>query len=277
MTSNSIVQLVWLLILPGFSIGQQFSYGTENLAALEHYKQGWEYILDKGEWTLAETSFRKSVALDPDFVLAWSQVGRISHDPKERAKIFQELSPKVNESNNPENLLLQVYLASLELIDLRDRGEQISKDKVAGFYQVSERNFKTFLKSFPHEPYIQAEYIEVIHGQYGPQASLDSISLLSNSGQLTPFLVSYKAQMFAELKEFDQAINTAEELELHFQDEDPPILAYTRAYIYLEKNSLHLALKEIKEVLHSDPNHVLAQRLKIKIDNRLEKKQVSNP
>jgi len=266
MKINSIFCILWLLMLPNISFGQQFGYGTASQTALEHYTRGWEHILDKGEWTLAESSFRKAAEIDPGFVLAWSQIGRISHDPEERAKIFQELSTKTTQSDELQRLLLEVYLASMQLIDLKDRGIAISPDMVVGFYELSERNFKTFLQSFPHEPYIQAEYIEVIHGQYGPSAALDSIEILAKTeGHLIPFLVSYKAQMFAELKEHENAVKAAEELERYYRHEKPPILAFTRAYIYFENQDLQAAEREVKEVLRSDPNHVLAQRLKFKI------------
>jgi tetratricopeptide (TPR) repeat protein len=154
---------------------QNFEYGTKNTEALLQYHKGWEYILDKGEWSKAEQAFRTAVSLDPDFLLGWSQVGRISADPGERAEIFQSLKVKNDGLSEWEKRLLEVYLSSLEIIDLKDRGIRITPEMVQGFYQTSEINFSDFLRAYPEEKYVHAEYIEVIHGIYGAKASLDTL------------------------------------------------------------------------------------------------------
>jgi tetratricopeptide (TPR) repeat protein len=260
---------IWLLIpfcLLTFSLeNEPFHYGTSSPEARAAYLKGWEQILDRGEWTLAEASFRQAVALDTGFLLAWSQVGRISKDPEERALIFQQLSDQKSQATGWENKLLEVYLASLDLIDAKDRGLKISPEQVRDFYSISERHFSNFLLEYPGEQAIQSEYIEVIHGIYGPGAALDSMGKLS---RLPPFLVSYTAQMQAEKKEFEAALQSASDLENLFHPADLPILSFTYALIYVEMGNYAEAKKSVEKTLLMDQNHTLAQRLKKQMEER---------
>lgn len=259
------LMLAWIFQL---SHAQQpgFDYGANNSEATQYYEKGWEHILDKGEWQKAEFAFRKAVDLDPDFLLGWSQVGRISHDPEERAAIFTNLNKQKDKLNNSKKGLLEVYLTSLEIIDAKDRGIAITPEKIKQFYLISEKNFSEFLKKFPAEKYVHAEYIEVIHGIYGAKAALDSLEKQQREGLvLIPFLISYKAQLLAETKEFDQATETAKELEKKLNNPDLPIIPFTYAYIAFEKGDYEKAATWIDRTLQLDSKHVIAQRLHKKI------------
>lgn len=261
--------LFWLPILSIFFLfpheKEPFRYGTKSPKALAAYLKGWEQILDRGEWTLAEASFRQAVALDSGFLLARSQVGRISKNPEERGRIHAKLSSAKVNGNDWEQKLLEVYLASLDLIDAKDRGLKISPEQIQDFYSISERHFSSFLQEYPGEQAIQSEYIEVIHGIYGPGAALDSMEKLS---QLPPFLVSYTAQMQAEKKEFEAALQSASDLENLFHPADLPILSFTYALIYFEMGDYAEAKKLVEKTLLMDQNHTLAQRLKKQIEER---------
>jgi hypothetical protein len=249
---------------------ERFTYGTQSTEALAHYQKGWEQILDRGEWTLAEASFRKAVELDSGFLLGWSQVGRISKNPEERTRIFTQLSAQKSMIRDWEKKLLEVYLGSLELIDSKDRGVAISPEQVRNFYQLSERNFSGFLQVFPDERYVQSEYIEVIHGIYGAEAGLDSLKKLNQAeNKLNPFLISYTAQMQAELKEFEHAFQTARELEKMLNDSSLPIIPFTYAFIQFEKGEFAEAEKLLGQTLALDKNHTLAQRLKKRVEEKL--------
>ena len=46
---------------------ESFNYGSKNDSALAYFNRGWLQIMDNGQWTLAEKSFRKAVEIDPDF------------------------------------------------------------------------------------------------------------------------------------------------------------------------------------------------------------------
>jgi tetratricopeptide (TPR) repeat protein len=270
---KALFSFLLLTFLSQFSYGQEksFNYGTNNAEALKYYEQGWEYILDKGEWQKAEESFRLAVAKDPGFLLGWSQIGRISDDPEERAAIFTNLNKQKDKLNGWEKGLLEVYLTSLEIIDSKDRGVAITPEKVKQFYQTSEQNFSEFLKNFPAEKYVHAEYIEVIHGIYGAKSALDSLEKQQIEGlTLIPFLISYKAQLLAETKEFELAYPAAETLEKELNNPDLPIIPLTYAYIAFEKGDHEKAGILIDKTLSQDPKHVIAQRLQQKIQDQLK-------
>jgi tetratricopeptide (TPR) repeat protein len=270
---KALFSFLLLTFLSQFSYSQEksFGYGTNNAEALAYYEQGWEYILDKGEWQKAEDAFRMAVALDPEFLLGWSQVGRISHDPNERAAIFENLKKQQKETGPWEKSLLEVYLSSLEIIDTRDRGLAITKDKIQQFYHTSEHNFSEFLKHFPHENYVHAEYIEVIHGIYGAQVGLNSLEKHQKNGlELIPFMISYKAQLLAETGQFELATQTAESLEKRLNDPNLPIIPFTYGYIAFENEEYEVASTLIDKTLSLDPKHIIAQRLQQKIKDQLE-------
>ena len=235
--------------------------------ARKAYQTGWKQILDLGQWTKAEESFRRAAALDPDFKLAWSQVGRISNDPEERARIYAKLKKTLGDSTW-ESKLLEVYIGSLQLIDARDRGQAIQSEQVKEFYEVSLCNFSIFRESFPNEPYINAEYIEVIHGIYGAKAALDSMEIQVNSGrQITPFLASYTSQLWAELKDFYQANEALHSLKNQLSDSSFSIIPFTEANLFFEEGKLIQAEKLVKQALLADPKHTLAKRLKKRIED----------
>lgn len=266
---KSILPLAVFICLLFPCHAQNFEYGTKNQEALLQYHKGWEYILDKGEWGKAEQAFRAAVTLDQNFHLGWSQVGRISGDPGERAEIFQSLKVKNAGLSEWEKRLLEVYLASLEIIDLKDRGIRITPEMVQSFYQTSEINFSDFLRAYPEEKYVHAEYIEVIHGIYGPKASLDTLEKQQKEGlKITPFLLSYKAQLHAELKDFDSALRASKALEKRLNDNNLPIIPFTYGYVAYEKGDYEEAEIWIERTLQLDSKHVLAQRLHQKIKEK---------
>lgn len=247
-----------------------YNYGTASEEALAMYHKGWKQILDRGEWTKAEESFRKAVELDSGFLLAWSQVGRISKSPDERSEIFQRLTDENAKASGCKKKLLEVYLGSLQLIDSKDRGLSISSEQVKNFYSQSELNFADFLEVYPDEVYVNSEFIEVIHGIYGPAAALDSLQNQIQKGRsLNPFLLSYSAQMQAETKNLELAFQTAKDLEDVLKNPDLPIISFTYAFINFEKGAYQEAMRLIDRTLLLDNNHTLAQRLKRQIEAKL--------
>lgn len=269
---NSFIWLLVPLWLFSFSqVNEPYHYGTSSPEARAAYLKGWEQILDRGEWTLAEESFRKAVQIDSGFVLAWSQVGRISKNPEERSLIFQKLSAKQGMVAEWEKKLLEVYLGSLGLIDAKDRGLTISSNQVSDFYKLSETNFSDFLQVYPNEAYVNAEFIEVIHGIYGPKAALDSLQKQKFNGKnLNPFLISFEAQMQAELNDFENAFKTANDLKKKLKNPDLPIIPFTYALIHFEKKEFEAAEKLLTQTLSLDRNHTLAQRLKKQVDEKIK-------
>ena len=265
--------LLIFLLLPFLSLAQapNFDYGTKSAEARKAYFRGWEEILDLGEWTKAEESYREAVGLDPDFQLAWAQVGRISNDAAKRASIYTKLkSLKANSSW--ESKLLEVYLGSLQLIDSKDRGIAIKSEQVTLFYETSFKNFREFLQSYPLETYIRAEYIEVIHAIQGAAAALDSIQAQENHGiESSPFLISYKSQLWAELKEFEKAEEALEDLKTCLSNTEVPAISFTEAILNFEKGDWSQVEKFVNQTLLADPKHTLAKRLKTQIQDQLKK------
>ncbi len=264
--------LLFFLFLPLLSLAQApiFDYGTKSDEARKAYQTGWKQILDLGQWTKAEESYREAVRLDPEFQLAWAQVGRISNDPAERASIYTKLK-SIQADSSWESKLLKVYLGSLQLIDARDRGQAIAPEQVKHFYKISLTNFSKLRESFPDESYINAEYIEVIHGIYGAKAALDSIELQGNSERkFTPFLVSYKSHLWAELKDFDKANEALVALKTQLSDANFPIIPFTEANLFFEEGKLIQAEKLVNQTLLADPKHTLAKRLKKQIQDQME-------
>lgn len=264
--------LLFFLFLPFLSLAQapNFDYGTKSAEAREAYLRGWEEILDLGEWTKAEESFREAVRLDPEFQLAWAQVGRISNDPTERASIYTKLKT-IQADSSWESKLLEVYLGSLQLIDAKDRGVKIKPEQVTLFYETSFKNFGDFLHIYPRETYVRAEYIEVIHAIQGAAAALDSIQSNENLGiESSPFLISYKSQLWAELKDFEKAEEALEDLKNSLSATEVPAISFTEAILNFEKGEWSQSEKFVNQTLLMDPKHTLAKRLKKQIEDRLE-------
>lgn len=263
---------LFFLFLPFLCLAQapNFDYGTRSDAAREAYLRGWEEILDLGEWTKAEESYREAARLDPEFQLAWAQVGRISNDPSERASIYNRLK-SIQADSSWESKLLEVYLGSLELIDSKDRGIAIKPEQVTHFYEISFKNFGEFLDIFPREIYVRAEYIEVIHSIHGAAATLDSIQSDENLGiESNPFLISYKSQLWAELKDFDKAEEALEELKKRLSSSGFPSIAFTEAILNFEMGEWKKAEFLVNQTLSLDSKHTLAKRLKKQIEDRLK-------
>ncbi len=265
---------LWLFLYLSFAFlskeNEQFHYGTSSPEAHSEYLKGWEQILDRGEWTLAEASFRKAVDLDSGFLLAWSQVGRISKNAEERSHIYWKLANQKSLTNGWEKELLEVYLHSLKLIDSKDLGMANSPEQISEFYTLSESNFSDFLNVYPNERHIYSEYIEVIHGIHGPQAALDTLALDLGKGKpLPPFLISYTAQLQAELKDFKGALETIENLKKNLDSAELPIIPFTYAYYNFEKKEYLMAGKFLDQTLALDPNHILAQRMNRRVQDIL--------
>lgn len=246
------------------SKAQTYDFGTGSKEALQSYQQGWKEILDLGEWTKAEESFRKAVAIDPNFDLAWAQVGRISNDPEERKEILEKLESMVITSDGWIGRLLEVYLGSLVIIDAKDLGKavdpKLGKDFIQKLYQTSQE----FLKEYPDETYIEAEYIEAIHAIYGGNAALDSISNRGISSK-SPFFKSYESMVYAEVEEFESAYESLKELKQMLESKDSPTLPYTEATILEAEGKNEEALVSINQCLELDPKHSLAKRLRAKL------------
>ena len=253
------------------TIDLTFDYGTKSDSARYYYTKGWEYIMDNGEWTKSEAAYRKAVTIDPDFLIAKSLLGRLERDLQERQQLLKELQQDQSKATPEERLLLDSYITSIDIITAKELGKSLDINAIKEYYTTAENNLRTFIHKYPNEDYIKAEYIEVIHGQHGPQRALDSMAILASARQKKlPFYISYSAFMESELGHYDTALKKAETLKTVIGDSLKSSPYATYAQIYFDMDSLQLAEKYVNKTLSLEPHHVIAQRLKVKITKALE-------
>lgn len=249
-----------------------FDYGTKNDSALFYFHKGWEHIMDKGQWTLSESSFRKAYAHDPNFFIGLSLVGRISGNLEERIAIKEILDTQKEKLTEDQRLLLDVYLLNIDIMNTRSQSPDKTGAIVKKFRALSEENYRTFVHKYPHESYIKAEYIEVLHARYGAQQAIDSLQVLTSQEEIeeVAFFKSYLASLEAALGNYDTALSYADEVVAMHNDTKLAGPHATYAAIYFKMDSLSLAKKHIDKAVTLNPMHIIAQGLKSDIDKRLE-------
>lgn len=241
-------------------------YGSTSDSAVYYFNKGWEQILDLGQWTLAEESFRKAASLDSNFLIGKSLVGRISGDLEERQEILKELKEHSNEVDDDSKLLLDIFMSNISLMNLREDSLGTSPEARTTHRALAEANFRAFTKKYPEESYIKAEYIETIHALYGPKAALDSIRALASEKQvILPFYRAYKASLWNAMGNHHSALTTAQAIEATFNDPSIPQQHVLFAEIYLSIDSLGLAKERIEKAVELDPKHLIALGLKNQI------------
>jgi tetratricopeptide (TPR) repeat protein len=255
----------------------RYNYGTKNDSALHYYNKGWEYILDYGEWTKSEEAYRIALTFDPDFVLGKGIVGKITTNLQERQSILKELEAKKEHVSDDERLLLDDLLLVLELMNARDQSIKLAPEFYENFYESAEKSMRTFIHRYPHESYIKAEYIEVLHANHGAQTALDSIDALATPEQKKlPFYLSYATFLESELGNYNDALDKANELKRVINNDYAPAVPYTFAQIYLDMDSLDLAKTNIEKAILLDSKHQLAFRVKKQIDDKLKVKLIDS-
>jgi len=281
-TSKSLVIMSFLVLAVSFSCQKEqtsnrFNFGTENDSALYYYNKGWEYILDTGEWTKSEEAYRKAMTFDPEFVLGKGIVGKITTNLEERLAIYNELEIRKTNATTDERLLLDDLLLVLKLFNSRDQGVKLDEAFYENFYESSEKGMRSFIHKYPHESYIKAEYIEVLHANHGAQTALDSIDVLTTPQQKTlPFYLSYAAFLESELGNYEKALAKANQLKQIINNDQAPAVHYTYAQLYLDLDSLDLAKTNIEKAIALDPKHQLAFRVKAKVDEKLNEQQIDS-
>ncbi len=247
-----------------------FDYGTKNDSARYYYHLGWEQILDKGQWTLAEASFRKAIIEDPDFLIGQSLVGRISSDGSERDKILNLIESNYNHSTKDERLLLDVFISSIRVMNQRNNSADFAPNARSEHLDLSKSNYKQFVKKYPADIHIKAEYLEVIHALHGPQATYDTINrLLSEREKSNPFILGFHALSAIELGKTEEAFSLANKLRTELDESIFPKPNVVLAQLYYEMDSLNKAAFYSDKALVLDGNHLVAKRLQNKINEQL--------
>ena len=252
-----------------------FDYGTESDSARYYYLNGFHEILDNGRWTESEKSFRRALQFDPDYSLGKSLVGRITRNLNEREQLLQELLVEEKEASSYENLLLDVYLLSVEAYNNRDKGIKSSSEFFSQRKQIAESNFREFVHKYPDDDYVKAEYIEWLHLIHGPRAALDSLNYMASERQMKlGFYISYSASLELELGNVEKAITLSENLKQLMVDSTYTSYMKLKAEIYMAQDSLEKAREYIDHVVRIDPNHIIALGMQAEINEKLESKNM---
>lgn len=248
------------------------AYATSN-NALVHYRQGWVRIMDEGRYGAAEDSYRDALEIDPDFLVGKSVLARLTLDLQERLKLQEELEKEKVKINGDERLVLDVYLALVRYTNLRDLQSAKSRNALTQALELGEKNLRILVHKYPMEVYLKAEYLEFLHSAYGPQRTLDSLSVLTSDTQKNnPFLLGFSAGMYAELGAFELALQQANHLTGIVNDTTSPKPFVVLADVYLKMDSLKLAQRNVAKAVTLDPRNLDASRLKTKIEAALDGK-----
>ena len=241
---------------------------TQSDSAKHFYYLGWQQIMDYGDYTAAERSYRKSVAYDPDFILGHSLVGRISSDYKERIKLLHLIEERKHETTPDEALVIDFSCRLMEFLNARD---ELDSTKMAEKLKVALltglQNVGLIGQKYPNEIYYIAEYFEVMNYLYGPQKTLDTLRAYNASYKKpAPFLIGYESTLEADLGNYDNALELAFKLKKCLKDKKVPKPYAVLGDIYLKKGDLEKANKYINKALELDAGNRAVQRLKKRAD-----------
>lgn len=248
----------------------RYSYGQACEKALPVYRQGWVEILERGRWTEAERLYREAVAVAPDCMIAKSVLGRITVDAAERKTLIAQIQANIENVDPHGRLILEPYLKTLILISARDTQQSLSEDFRSDLTKMAISNYRSFLEHYPEEWAVRVEYIEWIHAEQGPQKALEAIQKMSQERPSDSVRLSYfPAYFHAELGEYDQATELARQFVQELGPGDWPQEHYISAFIAYQLSDYAAASQSIKQALLLDPRHLIAERLRKKIDAAL--------
>lgn len=247
-----------------------YTYGAKNDSAVFYFNKGWEHILDYGQWTLSEKAFRKAVDFDSTFIVGKALVGKNTTNLNERIQILNDINSSQIKVSEDDQLILEVTRITLELFNARGQNVKLDQDFISNFLTTAEKNYRTFIHKYPNEPYIKAEYIEVLNAIYGAKLALDSLHILTSPKQKKiPFFISYAATLESDLGNFKKALSIADDFNNQINDPNIPQPYVLYGSIYLKMDSLSLATLNLDKALQLDPNHIFAQRFKTQLRKKV--------
>ena len=245
-------------------------YTTTVDSTLFYYKKGWQEIMDFGDYTAAEISYRKALDHDPHFLVGQSVLARLTLDLDERLALYQTIEEKKHRIKGDERLILDVYHALTRYTNLRDQNSSETKNALQEALNLAEYNFRKITHKYPDEIYLKSEYMEILHSQYGAKQSLDSLhKLVTNTQQNNPFLLGYKAILIAETNNYKEALEYAEQLAEQMKNLQVAKPDAILADIYFKMEDYSNAKVYADKAFAIDPRNLDASRLKEKIDAKL--------
>jgi len=262
--SRNFILFITLVLFFVDSKAQLLPLSTASDSAKHYYYLGWQQIMDDGDYTEAEQSYRKSVAFDPQFLVGQSLVGRISIDLNERKRILQIIDNGQEHVSEDEKLVLEVSAKLIEFLNAREEMDSAkTSQSLATALQTGLENFGIVGQKYPGEIYFIAEYFEVMNYLYGPQKTLDTLKLYNASlKKPMPFLIGYESTLEADLGNYENAIELALKLKKCLKDKSVPKPYAVLGDIYLKQGDMEKATKYINKALELDPGNRAAQRLK---------------
>ncbi len=270
--SKRFVLLITLSLFFLQSKAQLLPISTESDSARYYYYLGWKQIMDYGDYTKAERSYRKAVSFDPNFVLGQSLVGRISPDINERYRLLEQINEKKHLISEDEQLVADVSIKLIEFVNAREEMDTAKTAQKLGIaLQTGIKNFGIIGQKYPDEIYFISEYFEVMNYLYGPEKTLDTLKRYNAScTNPAPFLIGYESTLEADLGNYDSALELAFKLKKCFKNQKVPKPYAVLGDIYLKKGDLENANKYIRKALAIDPGNRAVQRLKARADQLAE-------
>ncbi len=265
-----IVLSVGVSVMGSAEEGGHYDYGGASPEALEAYHQGWHEILVNGRWSEAEKLFRKSVELDPDFIMGKALVGRISGDVQERRTILTDIRANLDRVDADGRLILDIFLMNIEAAIARADGRSMPEGFPEKRAKLALKNFKTFSDKYPADHGILIEYFEWQHAVEGANAALRALNgYQKENGSPTPFMTFFAGSLYAELGQHDRALLSANVFEKVISNPDFPQPYYLYAQVYRASGRLHEAKKVIDKAVALGPQHLIAVGLQAQIDATL--------
>ncbi len=254
---KSIANCLLILLSTTATLAQVLPLTTDSDSAKYYYYQGWNEVMNHGNYSASEVAFRKMYAFDGSFVLGQALLGRISDQAEEQERIITSLEANFDSASTDEQLIIELFT---ELIKRRVDAGTLERDQL---FDLALNNLGSIAYAYDKEDYYFAEYIEWINAAQGPQAALDSINqLASPSHHIMPFMIGYKVHLHAELGEFEHAEIYLNQLENQLAGKSVPKVAAVKASLLMKQNKPEQARIYIDRALVLDPKNLDVARLK---------------
>ncbi len=248
-------------------ISQKLGWSVSDDSARYYYDQGWNQVMNMGNYGKSEEYYRKMNRLDPDFLIGAALLGRISTNLSEQKDLLNHINTSEEPKSSDEKLVLSVYKSLHELMIVRQEDPEKSSELVKKALGEAIEGFGGLIRKYPEEQYLISEYIETIHYWHGPAKALDSLNYFDPNEQII-FLLGYKALLYAELGKRKEALEQSDKLWLRFNDFSIPKPWAVKSQVYFELGDFEIALNFAYRGLNLDPKNVDLLRIKSAIEEK---------